>query len=604
MEMSRLRRMVCAAAVALSAVSGIQAGTPTLTDVTAKQRYPWNGLVDITCNVTGIKGATNGVEFAVAALKPDSSSACNVSHVRVVRDGVLSADRAVHTNGSYRLVWDAKADLGQVRYGNMVVDVTLAERGKVQLWEGGPYWATENIGAEKPEEYGCYFWWGDTVGYRRENDAWVANDGSSSNFSFGSGNTPTYNKNVATLQSEGWITADNVLAPEHDAAQVQWGGSWRMPTDQEFSALVSNCDWTWTTVNGVNGYVVRGKGAYASNSIFLPCAGYGYGTSLGNAGSYGYYWSSVPYSGSSYYSWDLDFNSGYHYMGSYYRSRGQSVRPVQTSVTITFDANGGTVSPSSQSYAANGTYGSLPTPSYPSHTFLGWFTAADGGTQVMVASTVPSSAVTLYAHWKDGVQLWAGGPCWAETNIGAEKPEEYGYYFWWGDTVGYKWMNNHWEASDGSSSSFSFDADHVPTYGKDSAALQSEGWITADNVLAPGHDAAQVQWGGGWRMPTKEELSALFSQCDWTWTTQNGVNGYVVRGKGTYAANSIFLPCAGYGYGTSLGNAGSYGYYWSSVPDSGYYRSWFLYFNSGFHDMSSSRRYYGQSVRPVQGAAD
>jgi hypothetical protein len=54
----------------------------------------------------------------------------------------------------------------------------------VQLWENGPYWATTNIGAEKPEDYGYYFWWGDTVGYKRENDKWVASDGSNSNFSF------------------------------------------------------------------------------------------------------------------------------------------------------------------------------------------------------------------------------------------------------------------------------------------------------------------------------------------------------------------------------------------------------------------------------------
>ena len=74
---------------------------------------------------------------------------------------------------------------------------------KVQLWEGGPYWATTNIGAEKPEDPGYYFWWGDTVGYKREGDVWVATDGSPSIFSFGSLNTPTYNKSFATLQREG-----------------------------------------------------------------------------------------------------------------------------------------------------------------------------------------------------------------------------------------------------------------------------------------------------------------------------------------------------------------------------------------------------------------
>ena len=81
----------------------------------------------------------------------------------------------------------------------------------------------------------------------------------------------------------------------------------------------------------------------------------------------------------------------------------------------------------------------------------------------------------------------------------------------------------------------------------------------------------------------------------------NGVNGYVVRGRGAYSSSSIFLPCAGYGHGASLGSAGSYGFYWSSVPRSDYYLSWSLYFNSGSHNTYFSYRFLGQSVRPVQG---
>jgi len=231
-------------------------------------------------------------------------------------------------------LWDARADLGIVRYTNMVVRVTFDTHEKVPLWEDGPYWATMNIGAEKPEDYGYYFWWGDTVGYKRENNAWVATDGSSSNFSFSEGNVPTYNnKSIYTLKSEGWIVTENgtnVLASEHDAAQVQWGGGWRMPTYQELYDLCYKCDWTWTTQNGVNGYVVRGRGDYAANSIFLPCAGYGDGTSLYYAGWHGLYWSSVPYSDNYYHSRYLYFYSGNHW--THYpdhRCYGYSVRPVQ-----------------------------------------------------------------------------------------------------------------------------------------------------------------------------------------------------------------------------------------------------------------------------------
>ena len=213
--------------------------------------------------------------------------------------------------------------------GVSVGNAAEGARKKVQLWEGGPYWAETNIGAEKPWESGYYFWWGDTIGYKRENDAWVASDGSSSNFRFGEANTPTFSRSCSSLQSGGWITAANVIALEHDAAHVQWGGEWRMPTKQELRDLCEKCYWSWTLMNGVNGYSVRGRGAYASASIFLPCTGYGNGTSLLDAGSYGYYWSSVPSSDSNGRAWCLDFGSGYHGTHGYYRYYGQSVRPVQ-----------------------------------------------------------------------------------------------------------------------------------------------------------------------------------------------------------------------------------------------------------------------------------
>ena len=198
----------------------------------------------------------------------DSGEATPVSHVLAVRDGTNSTDLSVSTNGSYRLVWDACADLGEVVRSNLVVRVK--GRGKVQLWAGGPYWATKNVGAEEPWDYGLYFWWGDTVGYRREGDAWVASDGSSQNFQFSGDpiSQQTSGKSTATLQNEGWTTSAGVLAPAHDAAQVHWGGGWRMPTYQElYDLCYTYCDWTWTTTNGVNGYVVRGRAAFAGAAL-------------------------------------------------------------------------------------------------------------------------------------------------------------------------------------------------------------------------------------------------------------------------------------------------------------------------------------------------
>ncbi len=302
---------------------------PVVKNVTAKQRYPWNGLVDITCRVTGIEDSVL-YRFYLKAIQVDSGVTNTVSQFWVLKNGVKLTNYEVSANGDYRLLWDAKADLGEVSHDNMVVRITLVH-AMVQLWEGGPYWATTNIGAENPEDYGYYFWWGDTVGYKRENNKWVASDGSNSNFSFNDSNTPTCYKSNSTLQSEGWITADGVLAPEHDAAKKHWGGDWRMPTKQEFVDLNNKCDWTWTTMNGVNGYIVKGRGAYASNSIFLPCAGLVNGTSLFSDDLGGDYWTSVPDWGYNYdVAWHLRFGSGYHGTDyAFYRYHGRSVRPLQ-----------------------------------------------------------------------------------------------------------------------------------------------------------------------------------------------------------------------------------------------------------------------------------
>ena len=205
----------------------------------------------------------------------------------------------------------------------------------VQLWEGGPYWATTNIGAEEPWDYGYYFWWGDTVGYKRVNDAWVASDGSSSNFSFD--NVPTYGKTISNLRDQGWIGADCNLTIQHDAAQAHWGESWRMPTYEEQSALVSSCYWTWTTTNGVNGYIVRGKGNYASKSIFLPAAGYGSKVSFKTAVPSSGYWSTFPVSSTTGCARGITFSQGEYTAGKSNngRSNGFSVRPVRRLAVVT-----------------------------------------------------------------------------------------------------------------------------------------------------------------------------------------------------------------------------------------------------------------------------
>ena len=99
----------------------------------------------------------------------------------------------------------------------------VIEDGMVQLWEGGSYWAAKNIGADKPEDHGYYFCWGDTVGYKREDDKWVAAKGYNINFSFSGDNVPTYGKSISDMEREGWIEEKNgiyVLTSNYDAAQA------------------------------------------------------------------------------------------------------------------------------------------------------------------------------------------------------------------------------------------------------------------------------------------------------------------------------------------------------------------------------------------------
>ena len=200
----------------------------------------------------------------------------------------------------------------------------------MQLWENGPYWAECNVGASKPEEYGYYFWWGDTVGYKHDGEGWNAVDGSRNGFSFDEDNCQTYGKEISELRASGYINSNGNLVAAHDAATAHLGAPWRMPTGAEWKALNDNCDTVWTERNGVRGRLVKGKGVYSSKSIFLPAAGIGGGSRLDSDGSYGLYWSSMRYSGNSYGAWRICFNSGCFSRNNYKdRYYGQSVRPIR-----------------------------------------------------------------------------------------------------------------------------------------------------------------------------------------------------------------------------------------------------------------------------------
>lgn len=275
--------------------------------------------------------------------------------------------------------------------------------------------------------------------------------------------------------------------------------------------------------------------------------------------------------------------------------------------SVKFNANGGTGTMANESFTY-GTAKALTANAFTrtGYTFQGWATSASGAKvyndkqSVLNLADASGAVVNLYAVWKEyGVQLWANGPCWATMNIGATKPEEYGYYFWWGDTIGYKRVNNKWIASDGSNSNFSFSESNAKTHNKTIATLKSWGWIDSNNKLVSARDAAQVHLGGNWRMPTKKEFDSLLSNCSLTWTTKNGVAGCIVKGKGDYSSASIFLPAASSAWGTDR-PSGSGCNYWSSTANADTLNAWYLYLESSrsYYTAYSARR-SGCTIRPV-----
>lgn len=213
---------------------------------------------------------------------------------------------------------------------------------------------------------------------------------------------------------------------------------------------------------------------------------------------------------------------------------------------------------------------------------------------------------------------------WATWNVGANSPEEYGDYFAWGATEPqelYDWAHTPYQTQNTtsySSQKFTKYLGSTSSSYKDPSATDADALKT---VLDLEDDAAHVNWGGDWRMPTKEEQDELRENCYWKWVTSyNGksVNGYIVykvkdsadKGKysssyspvGSYSVSDphIFLPAAGYRSGSSLSGAGSRGNYWSSSLNSSYPDdACGLSFNSGGVYWSSGSRLCGQSVRPV-----
>ena len=178
--------------------------------------------------------------------------------------------------------------------------------------------------------------------------------------------------------------------------------------------------------------------------------------------------------------------------------------------------------------------------------------------------------------------------CWADRNVGAADPKEYGDYFAWGEAdtkKNFDWSNYAWMNAESKLTKY----------------CTQEGWGTVvDNIttLDPDDDAARKAWGGDWRTPTKAEWKELRDVCNWTWETEGGVNGFKVTAT---SGASIFLPAAEYITGTTVWDSRYlHGNYWTadlyeSQPGS----AWNIYFDHNGAEDNSVSRYCGFSVRAV-----
>lgn len=418
-------------------------------------------------------------------------------------------------------------------------------------------WASFNVGATKPEESGDFYAWGETdpqyiylnpltlkegieEGYAWESYKW----------SKGSNKTLTKYCSVPELGYNGFTDGKTVLEMEDDAANVAYGGNWRIPTNAEWNELLDNCTFVWTTENGVEGRRYTSK--KTGNSIFLPAPGYLWYSRYGNSYS-GNYWSSSLIEIQEYSAYAFSFN---------FQDNGRDLEIIHGArcggLTIRAVCDGSSSNP--------------PTP-VPDPVDLG----------------LPS------------------GLKWASFNLGASKPEGYGDYYAWGETEtyyfpgeaqsdyptwkigkeeGYWWSSYKW--CKGSNTT-------ITKYW--ATSYSGYEYMDGKTLLDPEDDAAHMNLGGSWRMPTEAEWTELRENCSWEWTSMNSIHGRKVTGPN---GNSIFFPAAGRRIDTTLDYLDNEGLYWSSslffdYPDLALTVS--FYSNEVIGDHESRR--VGLSVRPV-----
>ena len=281
---------------------------------------------DISLEIGAIFNLSATVVPSNAAERSVSWSSSNTSIATVDASGIVTGIKAgsaiitvMSTDGGYI------ATCGVTINSSKPVTPEAVDLGL----PSGIKWASFNLGATKPEEYGRYYQW---AGLQDVTDISIYLDLSNCPYHTGSSSSSGWTKYIPSYKSSYWSgsgSPDNktVLDPEDDVAHVKLGGKWRMPTDSEFEELLDNCTLEWTALNGVNGQKFTSK--KNGNSIFLPAAGSRSGDHLTSAGSSGFYWSSALSKADPYDACGFSFypnDDGYTNVS--YRLLGKPVRPV------------------------------------------------------------------------------------------------------------------------------------------------------------------------------------------------------------------------------------------------------------------------------------
>ena len=527
-------------------------------------------------------GFVPGENYFATMLPQDHKEGITVTLYTASKKAIKTIDNPVTFNRSTYKKLD-NADEG-LEYTDLceIVDLGLSVK-----------WASCNIGASAPEEYGDWFAWGEVE--PKENYSWETYK-----WCMGSESTLTKYCTDSDYGYNGFTDNKTLLDPEDDAATVNWGDDWRMPTTDEFSELVDECTLEWTTLNGVYGMkFTSNKEGYTNNWIFLPAAL----SADTSEGLFGDYWTSSLVTYSPYFANYLFFNQfSNYYLNSYYRYGGRSVRPVyQKLVHVT----GVSVSPESATVSIGEPLQltAAITPDNATDMSLNWRSSdesvakvsADGAVEAIGKGTAEITVTTVDGGYTasctvsvifepsipEAVDLGLSVK-WASFNLGASSPEHNGAYFAWGETepkAEYSWATYKWcmNGNGGELTKYCTNS----TYGYN-------GFTDNKTVLEPVDDAATVNLGSGWRMPTFDEFSELVNECTWEWISQNGVSGMKFTAEN---GNSIFIP-----------DAGGEGHYWSSSISTAYtYGACILLFNSDVYLNYYSPRYIRRSVRPVYG---